>query len=237
MSRQSTEALIRSAQDGTIWLSQVKFGEGSSTARNAQGEEVASAELADVYDPHVGYSGSYNRALGSFNSVSGDAPPQILKDYLDDHFGRFGVGLERAGMRTAGDATHYAVALGAGEVFGSVAMAAWVARTALVARGAATVYRGLAAGENAAAGLVARAPEAGNSIVSHVAGQWASQWISSTKSLEVATSRFGQNGVVAIDLSKVGGHSCRSVERDPWARTELHAIALGNQDAGSPHPG
>jgi len=67
------------------------------------------------------------------------------------------------------------------------------------------VYRGLAAGEDAAAGLVARAPEAGNSIASHVAGQRASQWISTTKSLDIAMSRFGQNGVVAIDLSKVSG--------------------------------
>lgn len=70
--------------------------------------------------------------------------------------------------------------------------------------GANIVYRGLAAGENPVAGLVARAPEAANSIASHVAGARASQWISTTRSLEVATSRFGQNGVVAIDLSKVG---------------------------------
>jgi hypothetical protein len=38
-----------------------------------------------------------------------------------------------------------------------------------------------------------------------VAGARASQWISTTRSLEVATSRFGQHGVVAIDLSKVPG--------------------------------
>jgi RHS repeat-associated protein len=67
------------------------------------------------------------------------------------------------------------------------------------------VYRGIAAGENPAAGLMARAPGAGNSVASHVAGQRASQWISTTKSLEVAQSRFGQHGVVAIDLSKVPG--------------------------------
>jgi len=70
--------------------------------------------------------------------------------------------------------------------------------------GANIVYRGLAAGEDAAAGLVARAPGAGNSIASHVAGARASQWISTTRSLDVAMSRFGQNGVVGIDLSKVG---------------------------------
>jgi RHS repeat-associated protein len=65
------------------------------------------------------------------------------------------------------------------------------------------VYRGLAAGEDPAVGLFARAPGAGNSVASHVGGKQATEWISTTKSLEVATSRFGQNGVVAIDLNKV----------------------------------
>lgn len=69
--------------------------------------------------------------------------------------------------------------------------------------GANLVYRGLAADEDPAAGLVARVPDAGNSVASHVAGARASQWISTTRSLEVASSRFGENGVVAIDLSRV----------------------------------
>jgi hypothetical protein len=42
-------------------------------------------------------------------------------------------------------------------------------------------------------------------VASHVAGQRASQWISTTRSLETALGRFGQHGVVAIDLSKVPG--------------------------------
>ena len=70
--------------------------------------------------------------------------------------------------------------------------------------GANIVYRGLAAGEDAAGGLVARVPNAGNSVASHVAGARASQGISTTRSLDVATGRFGANGVVRIDLSKVG---------------------------------
>lgn len=65
-----------------------------------------------------------------------------------------------------------------------------------------TVYRGLAAGEDPATGLLARAPDAGNNVASHVAGKRASQWISTTKSLDVAKSKFGEYGVVAIDLSK-----------------------------------
>jgi hypothetical protein len=65
------------------------------------------------------------------------------------------------------------------------------------------VYRGLAKGEDASAGLFARSPGAGNSVASHVAGARESQWISTTKSLTVAETKFGANGVVAIDLSKV----------------------------------
>jgi hypothetical protein len=66
-----------------------------------------------------------------------------------------------------------------------------------------TVFRGLAAGENSAAGLSARAPGAGNSVASHVAGKRASQWISTTTDEAVASGRFGTNGVVEIDISKV----------------------------------
>lgn len=65
------------------------------------------------------------------------------------------------------------------------------------------VYRGLAEGEDPAAGLSARNPAAGNDVVSHVAGARNSQWISTTKSLDIAQARFGENGVVQIDLSMV----------------------------------
>src|SRR5438093_1121018 len=44
------------------------------------------------------------------------------------------------------------------------------------------VYRGLAEGEDITNGLVARAPNAGNTPISHVAGMRDSQWISTTKS-------------------------------------------------------
>jgi hypothetical protein len=65
------------------------------------------------------------------------------------------------------------------------------------------VYRGLAEGDDPAAGLTARNPAAGNDIASHVAGKRDSQWISATKDLAIAQERFGKNGVVAIDLSMV----------------------------------
>jgi hypothetical protein len=54
------------------------------------------------------------------------------------------------------------------------------------------VYRGLAEGEDFSAGLTARNPGAGNDIVSHIAGQRDSQWISTTKSLKIAHERYGQ---------------------------------------------
>jgi hypothetical protein len=65
------------------------------------------------------------------------------------------------------------------------------------------LYRGLAAGENAAAGLKARAPGVGNSVASHVAGKRQSQWISLTKDENIAAGKFGQNGYVKVDPSKL----------------------------------
>jgi hypothetical protein len=66
------------------------------------------------------------------------------------------------------------------------------------------VYRRLAIGEDPALGLSARMPDAGNSELSHVAGKRDTQWISTTKSLDTALSKYGANGVVRIYLSKVG---------------------------------
>jgi len=52
--------------------------------------------------------------------------------------------------------------------------------------------------------LTARAPGASDvSPISHVAGKGASPWISTTKSLEVATTKYGKYGVVGINLSRV----------------------------------
>ena len=69
------------------------------------------------------------------------------------------------------------------------------------------LYRGLAAGENAAAGLKARAPGVGNSVASHVAGKRQSQWISLTKDENIAAGKFGQNGYVKVDPSKLDPES------------------------------
>jgi RHS repeat-associated protein len=72
------------------------------------------------------------------------------------------------------------------------------------ASGSSFVYRGLAKGESAAAGLKARAPGAGNSEISHVAGKRDSQWISTTRDKATAIDKYGEHGEVQIDLSKVG---------------------------------
>ena len=65
------------------------------------------------------------------------------------------------------------------------------------------VYRGLAQGEDPTKGLTARDPSAGNSESSHVAGKRESQWISTTKDRETAINKYGENGVVRINLDKV----------------------------------
>jgi hypothetical protein len=65
------------------------------------------------------------------------------------------------------------------------------------------IYRGLAQGEDIANGLVARLPNAGNDAISHVVGREASQWISTTKSETIALEKYGENGVVRIDLNGV----------------------------------
>lgn len=65
------------------------------------------------------------------------------------------------------------------------------------------MYRGLAAGDDPALGLTARAPGIGNTPASHVAGARQSQWISTTRSRQIAEDVFGKHGVVEIDLSRV----------------------------------
>ena len=113
--------------------------------------------------------------------------------------------------------------------------AASVARRA-TKTGPNLVYRGLAAGENPAAGLVARAPNAtGVSPVSHVAGKVRSPWISTTKSLQVARSKYGQNGVVAIDMNRVSsevvdisGGIVRGGRMSSWAKADQEVLIRGS---------
>lgn len=71
------------------------------------------------------------------------------------------------------------------------------------ANSAQTVFRGLAANENPVNGLFARAIDAGNNVSSHVAGKMNSQWISTSRDLTKTMEKWGKNGVVEIDLSKV----------------------------------
>jgi hypothetical protein len=69
---------------------------------------------------------------------------------------------------------------------------------------ASVVYRGLAQGEDPTKGIVARAPGLRNvDPKSHVAGLRASPWISTTKDKRIAIEKYGQHGVVQIDLTKV----------------------------------
>ncbi|MET7538042.1 DUF6531 domain-containing protein [Streptomyces sp. NPDC005507] len=70
------------------------------------------------------------------------------------------------------------------------------------------VFRSLAEGEDPALGLMARSPNSTDvTPLSHVAGKKMSPWISTTKLPDTAFLKYGgnENGVVAIDLSKVPG--------------------------------
>jgi len=61
----------------------------------------------------------------------------------------------------------------------------------------------LALGEDPVKGIIARSPGVGNSEISHVAGKINSQWISTTKDPVIAIEKYGQNGVIRIDLDKI----------------------------------
>jgi uncharacterized protein RhaS with RHS repeats len=65
------------------------------------------------------------------------------------------------------------------------------------------VYRGLAPNDDPALGLFARNPFSAAAPSSHVNGKDDSPWISASKSLLVAAGKYGQYGVVQIDLNKV----------------------------------
>lgn len=112
-----------------------------------------------------------------------------------------------------------------------VAKVADVVRAEAVAAKGNFVYRGLAEGEATAAGLSARLPGAGNSPISHVAGKRETQWISTTKDLGTALEKYGQNGVVRIDLSKVGsevrdvsGGFAQGGRMSNWARRDQEVL-------------
>ncbi|MBF6611715.1 MAG: SBBP repeat-containing protein [Chloroflexi bacterium] len=95
------------------------------------------------------------------------------------------------------------------------------------------VYRALAKGEEPALGLVARDPAAIEvSELSHVAGAKRTPWISTTKSLEVAETKFnGGHGIVRIDLSKlespisdISGGIARGGRFSNWARAHQEVL-------------
>ncbi|MFV0458063.1 MAG: polymorphic toxin-type HINT domain-containing protein [Actinomycetales bacterium] len=105
------------------------------------------------------------------------------------------------------------------------------------------VYRGLAEGEDPALGLVARNPEAGNSVASHVGGARDTQWISTTKDEALAAGKYGQHGYVRIDLNKVGSEVVDVSGGIPgmpsnymlprWARNAQEVLIRGNIPPGA----
>ncbi len=108
---------------------------------------------------------------------------------------------------------------------------AGIASRSVAAKEVNYVYRGLAEGEDVAAGLSARAPGAGNSPISHIAGKRDTQWISTTKDLNTALEKYGQNGVVRIDLNKVrsevldvSGGLAQGGRMSNWARRDQEVL-------------
>jgi RHS repeat-associated protein len=66
------------------------------------------------------------------------------------------------------------------------------------------VYRALAKTDNPMDGIIARAPNANRTPLSHIAGLHASPWISTTKDIDIAMDKYNSgNGVIEIDLNKV----------------------------------
>jgi RHS repeat-associated protein len=93
------------------------------------------------------------------------------------------------------------------DIASSIAMGAVTKVSKIASQGQTKIgeklYRGLAEGEDITKGLSARAPGAGNSPLSHVAGKRQSQWISTTKESQIAIQKYGSRGVVEIDTSKI----------------------------------
>ena len=107
----------------------------------------------------------------------------------------------------------------------------------VVEEGGEYVYRALREGEDPSKGLVARAPDANVSPLSHVAGKAASQWISTTKNLGTAMTKFDSgNGIVRIDMNIIkadvvdlsnGGNLPRSMMRN-WAIKDQEVLIKGS---------
>ena len=142
-------------------------------------------------------------SFGAFSHVAGAVGAKVDTNSLDYLAGSLITGVALTALSLGADpAADAVVAVDSANLARNAETAANDARAA--ENGEGFVYRGLAKGEDTSTGIRARAPDAGNSITSHVAGQRASQWISTTKSIEIAQQRFGQFGVVRIDLSQVG---------------------------------
>jgi len=83
-------------------------------------------------------------------------------------------------------------------------------------------------------------PGADNSEISHVAGKKQSQWISTTKDPNVAIDKYGENGVVKIDLDKVDGNVSdvsggfpNSGRMSNWAKRDQEVLIQGSVPASA----
>lgn len=138
-----------------------------------------------------------------------------------DHLGE---NLLFLGLDVAGAAIPIATGLGEAA---RVGRAGHAAEEAAVTSG--KLYRGLAQGDRPAEGIFARSIVVRNTPISHVAGQRASQWISTSKSLDVAM-RFGRHGVIEIDASKLATGTVDFSSGIPGVRGRLSNWARAAQE-------
>jgi len=195
---------------GSAWGStySTNFGMGPAlpapvsfpTTQSMSQEFASNAPLSQVQPPSTAAA----VAMGFVNLVPGAALAN--QSMMAWRYGQYGRSVALYSLSFV-DAAIGVVTFGESSIIGrttsTVVETAETVTEAAAESGKNIVYRGLAKGEDASAGLFARSPGAGNSVASHVAGARESQWISTTKSLTVAETKFGANGVVAIDLSKV----------------------------------
>ncbi|MEO1483650.1 MAG: RHS repeat-associated core domain-containing protein [Myxococcota bacterium] len=168
--------------------------------------QTGQSVFAAVTNPAATFNAIYN-GLGDFFGRLGEGDPRAIGSLVFT-VATIGVswtkGLQAGTLGTADD---FAAAGGRAvdDVVPSTARGGGGGHIGGSSNGSNFVYRGLSSTDEVGGALKARAPGAGNSPISHVAGKRQSQWISTTRDPNVAIQKYGKNGVVQIDLNKVPG--------------------------------
>ena len=90
-------------------------------------------------------------------------------------------------------------------------------------------FRGLAEGEDPSRGLLARDPNGHLVPWQHVAEYPGSQWISATWDENIAWDKFGQFGVVEIDLTQISKDNIVDLSKGCW-HPDYDDICIGERE-------